>query len=128
MTFHHYFNSLQHPWYQTFTFQLSFSFSLTIIIGIFHCLNYTFLLLHLIKTHLVNTFYKKYVLTGLYPEQISYWFTSMGTQKNVPKKQKVKLLILPFLFLKRKFNESPKDFSTNYLYNNKCGGKMIFSF
>ena len=41
-------------------------------------------------------------------------------------KQKVKLLTLAFLFLKSKFNESPKDFSINYPYNNKCE-KMIFS-
>ena len=48
-------------------------------------------------------------------------------QKNVPKKQKFKLLTLACLFLKRKFNETHKDFSINYPYNNKCG-KTIFSF
>ena len=65
--------------------------------------------------------------SGLYPEQISYWLTSMSVQKNVPKKQKVKLLTLTCLFVKRKFKETHKDFSINYPYNNKCG-KTIFSF
>ena len=46
--------------------------------------------------------------TALYPEWISYWLTSMGTQKNVPKKQKIKLLILTSLFVKRKFKETHK--------------------
>ena len=62
-----------------------------------------------------------------YPEQILYWLTSMGTQKNVPKKQKVKLLVLTCLFVKSKFNKSHKYFSINYPYNKKCG-KMILSF
>ena len=66
-------------------------------------------------------------LPGPYPEQISYWLTSMGAQKNVPKKQKVKLLTLTCLFIKRKFKETHKDFSINNLYNSKCG-KTIFSF
>ena len=37
-----------------FLFHLLFSLSLTLIIGIFYCLNYTLLLLHLITTHLVS--------------------------------------------------------------------------
>ena len=37
-----------------FRFYLLFSLSLTLIIGIFYCLNYTSLLLHLITTHLVS--------------------------------------------------------------------------
>ena len=65
--------------------------------------------------------------SGPYPEQISYWLTSMGTQKNVPNKQKVKLLVLTCLFVKSKFNKSHKYFSINYPYNKKCG-KMILSF
>ena len=43
-----------------------------------------------------------------------------GCQKNVPKKQKVKLLTLTCLFVKRKFNETHKDFSINYPFKNKC--------
>ena len=50
----------------------------------------------------------------------------MGTQKNIPQIQKVRLLTT-FLFMKRKFNETHKVFSINYPYNNKCG-KTIFSF
>ena len=38
----------------------------------------------------------------------------MGAQKNVPKKQNVKLLALTCLFGKRKFNETHNDFSINY--------------
>ena len=45
---------------------------------------------------------------------------------NVRKKQKVKLLILACLFLKRKFNESHKNFSMNYLYSKRFG-KTNFS-
>ena len=56
-----------------------------------------------------------------------YWLAGMGTQKNVPKKQKVKLLTVTCLFVKRKFNETHKDFSINYPYNNKFR-IMIFSF
>ena len=37
-----------------FLCHLLFSLSLTLIIGIFYCLNYTLLLLHLITTHLVS--------------------------------------------------------------------------
>ena len=76
-----------------------------------------------------NKFYRVigFVNPGPYPERISYRLTGMGAEKNVPQKQKVKLLTLACLFLKRKFNESPKDFSINYPYSNKCG-KMIFSF
>ena len=44
-----------------------------------------------------------------------YWY---GHPKNVPKKQKVKLLRLTCLFVKRKFNETQKDFSINYPYNS----------
>ena len=51
----------------------------------------------------------------------------MGAQKNVPIKQKVKLLTSTCLFVKRKFNETKKVFSINYSYNSKCT-KMIFSF
>ena len=47
-------------------------------------------------------------LAGLYPEQVSYRLTGMGAQKNVPKKQKVYLLKLTCLFVKRKFNEIHK--------------------
>ena len=43
----------------------------------------------------------------------------MGAQKNVPKKQKVKWFTLTCLFVKRKFNETYKNFSINYPYNNK---------
>ena len=38
----------------SFLFHLFFSLYLTLIIGIFYCLNYTLLLLHLISTHLVS--------------------------------------------------------------------------
>ena len=38
----------------SFLFNLSFLLSLTLIISIFYCLNYTSLLLHLITTHLVS--------------------------------------------------------------------------
>ena len=38
----------------------------------------------------------------------------MGAQKNIPRKQKVKLLGLTCLFVKRKFNQTHKDFSINY--------------
>ena len=41
-----------------------------------------------------------------YPELISYRLTSMGTQKNVPKKQKIKFWKLPCLLLKKKFYEN----------------------
>ena len=68
-----------------------------------------------------------HALTGSYPERISYWLTGMGALKNVPKKQKFELLGLTSLFVKRKFNETHKDFSINYPYNSKCG-KTIFSF
>ena len=51
----------------------------------------------------------------------------MGAQKNVPQKQKIRLLKLICLFLKWKFNETNKDFSINYPYNSNCG-KKIFSF
>ena len=56
----------------------------------------------------------------------SFRLTGMGAKKNVPKNQKVKLLKLTCLFVKRKFNETHKDFSIDYPYNNKCG-KRIFS-
>ena len=45
------------PWFFSFfagPFHLLFSLSLTIIISIFHCLNFTSLILHLITTHLVS--------------------------------------------------------------------------
>ena len=48
------------------------------------------------------------LLPGPYLEQISYRLTGMGAQKNAPKKQKVKLLGLTCLFIKRKFNETHK--------------------
>ena len=38
----------------SFLFHLLFSLSLTLIIGIFYCLNYTLLLLHLLTAHLIN--------------------------------------------------------------------------
>ena len=44
-----------------------------------------------------------------------------GPLKNVSKNQKVKLLTLACLFLKKKFNETHKDFSINYSYSNKYG-------
>ena len=50
-----------------------------------------------------------------------------GHPKNVPKKQKVKLLRLTCLFVKRKFNKTQTDFNINYPYNSKYG-KTIFSF
>ena len=62
-----------------------------------------------------------------YPVRISYRLIGMGAQKNVPKKQKDKLLTLTCLFIKRKFKETHKDFSIIYPYNNKYG-KTIFSF
>ena len=37
-----------------FLFHLLFSLSVTLIIGIFYCLNYTSLLVHLVTTHLVS--------------------------------------------------------------------------
>ena len=42
----------------------------------------------------------------IYSERISYRLTGMGAQKNIPKKQKVRLLKLTCLFLKRKFNQT----------------------
>ena len=42
--------------------QKRISTTLITIIGIFYCLNYTSLLLDLIITHLVNTFYNNYVI------------------------------------------------------------------
>ena len=41
----------------------------TLIIGIFYCLKYTSLFLHLIKTHLVNIFYDNYVI-NICPRQL----------------------------------------------------------
>ena len=58
----YYFISLQHTLYHTFPFHLSFSLYPTLTIAIFYCLNYTSLLLDLIITHLVNTFYNNYVI------------------------------------------------------------------
>ena len=54
---------------------------------------------------LVHFVLKDIVRTGPYPEQISYLLTSVGTQQNFPEKQKVKLLTLICLFVKRKFNK-----------------------
>ena len=51
----------------------------------------------------------------------------MGAQKNNPKKQNIKLLGLTCMFVKRKFDETHKDFSINYSYNSKCG-KTVHSF
>ena len=42
--------------FSAFLFHLLFSLCLTLITGMFHCLNYTSLLLHLITTHLVSHF------------------------------------------------------------------------
>ena len=51
-------------------------------------------------------------------KQISYWLTSAGAQKNAPSSpKKAKLLTLTCLFVKRKFNETHKDFSVNYPYD-----------
>ena len=41
------------------------------------------------------------ICAGPYPEQISYWLTSMDAKKNVPKKQKVKLLTLTLFVCKK---------------------------
>ena len=41
-------------WGGLFLFHLIFSLSLTLIIGMYYCLNYASLLLHLITTHLVS--------------------------------------------------------------------------
>ena len=57
-------------------------------------------------------------ISRLYPVRISYRLTGMSTPTYVPKKQKVKLLTLACLFLKRKLNYS----------NNNKNGKIIFSF
>ena len=48
-----------------------------------------------------------------YPEWISYQLTGMGAQKNVPKKQNIKLSGLTYIFVKKKFNETHKNFSVN---------------
>ena len=61
--FRYYFISLQHTWCHTFTLHLLFLFYMILIINIFYCLNYTLLLLHLIITHLINTFYNDYIIT-----------------------------------------------------------------
>ena len=58
------------------------------------------------------------VYQGRIQSEISYRSTGMGAQANVPKTQKVKLVTLACLFVKRKLN---------YPYNNKSG-KTIFSF
>ena len=50
-------------------FHLLFLLSLTLIISIFYSLNYTSLILHLIRAHLVNTFYNNYV-TNTSPGQL----------------------------------------------------------
>ena len=63
-----YFVSLEHTLYHTFPFHLLFSLYPTLIIDIFYCLNYTSVLLDLIITHLVNTFYDNYVIV-LCPRQ-----------------------------------------------------------
>ena len=57
ITLRYYFISSQHTLYHTFPFHLLFSLYLTLIIGIFCCLNYTSLLLRLIITYLVNAFF-----------------------------------------------------------------------
>ena len=66
-------------------------------------------------------------VTGPYPERISYRLTGMGLKKMSPKNKKLKLLTLTCLFVKRKFNETDKDFIINYSYSNKCG-KIKFQF
>ena len=58
-----------------------------------------------------------YTYPGSYQQRILYRLTSMGAQKNNPKKQNVKLLGLTCMFVKRKFDETHKDFSINYSYN-----------
>ena len=67
------------------------------------------------------------MIAGPHPERISYQLTGMGAQKNIPKKQNVKMLGLTCMFVKKKFNEIHEDFSINYPYIRKCG-KTIFSF
>ena len=52
-----------------FLFHQLFSLSLTLIISIFYCLNYTLLLLHVIVTHLAKIFYNKYVI-NICPRQL----------------------------------------------------------
>ena len=52
------------------------------------------------------------LLPGPQLKQISYQLNSMDAQKNVNKKQIVKLLGLT-MFVKKKFNETHKYFSTN---------------
>ena len=47
--------------------------------------------------------------------------TGMGSQKNVPKKQKVINLKLSCLLLKKKFYEILEDFSIAYPIYSKCG-------
>ena len=62
-------------------YHLLFSFYVTLIIGIFYCLNYTSLLLHLIIRHLENTFYNNYVINTLYFFSLVPFFLS-ATQKS----------------------------------------------
>ena len=50
-------------------FHLLFSLSLTLIFGIFYCLNYTSLFFHFIITHLVNILYNNYVIS-ICPRQL----------------------------------------------------------
>ena len=69
---------------------------------------------------------KRLLYTGPYPERISYQLTNMGTQKKCPKKPKSLTVDINLFVCKRKFNETRKDFSINYPYN-QCG-KTIFSF
>ena len=52
--------------------------------------------------------------------------TSIGAQKNVPKTQKVELLGLTCLFVKRKFNKTHKDFSINYANVEKWFSVLTF--
>ena len=68
-----YFISIQHTLHHPSSFHLLFSLYLTLIISMFYCLNYTWLLLYLIITQLVNMFYTNYVI-NVCPRQL-LWFT-----------------------------------------------------
>ena len=66
---HYYFISLQYTLCHTFPFHILFSLYPTLFIGTFYCLNYASLLLDIIITHLVNTFYNNYVI-NICPRQL----------------------------------------------------------
>ena len=62
----------------SFLFLLLFSLFLTLVIGIFHCLNYTLLLLHLITTHLVSHLSLSSIVF-ISPRKLSPYFTVLIT-------------------------------------------------